>query len=445
MKPGVNNTFCFLPFHQIALKNWSNGQLESAAPCCNSIRPDNSDPLHIGQHALSQMSPDEIFNSTSMAKLRSDLLAGIKNPACNTCWRLESQGLSSYRLHSAPHASINLNLSIEEPQLCAIDMTFGEDCNLRCRMCTPGNSNKLRIDQNFFRINKTQGAPSYIGWGDVYEDPNETFYFSINSKHYQDLIKNIHAIKILKSTGGETLRTQGFNLFIDTAIEQNAAKDIVLMYHTNATRFTDKMIDKLARFKQNIPTFSIDSVGKNYEYIRYPMPWDKLEMSVDNFLRKISIDTLSFNSTVTAYNFEYIIELCEWIYDKTKTVPNLFTNVHFDCVWPAQRAIDIDWLPPHILRSMQQKILDFSSKNRSSAIHFNFNSLSERISTILKNQSQASQLFLLDKRKQLLAEIKAFDQARNQNFRQFLTSNMIQFLELIDMEPAPTSSRLSFK
>ena len=69
MKPLPNNTFCYYPFYQLALKYWKKGTgIVQAAPCCNSQRPNNNfDPLQLekklkhygdkGDHIL----PKEIF------------------------------------------------------------------------------------------------------------------------------------------------------------------------------------------------------------------------------------------------------------------------------------------------------------------------------------------------------------------------------------------------
>ena len=53
--------------------------------------------------------PDELFNSPEMKQLRSDLLAGIKNPTCDACWKREARGQRSFRITTPyqPEAELN--------------------------------------------------------------------------------------------------------------------------------------------------------------------------------------------------------------------------------------------------------------------------------------------------------------------------------------------------
>ena len=61
---------------------------------------------------------------------------------------------SSYRLQSAPPGRLKVleenPVLVDNPKLQSIDFAFGENCNLRCRMCSPGLSNKLRLDYQYF-------------------------------------------------------------------------------------------------------------------------------------------------------------------------------------------------------------------------------------------------------------------------------------------------------
>ena len=85
----------------------------------------------------------------------------------------------SYRLRSAETNDIP-NINLLEPKLQVIDFRFGEDCNLRCRMCEPGSSNKLRIDYKYFANNKidTTGI-QYFDW-------------TTNKSHDRNMRRNSH-------------------------------------------------------------------------------------------------------------------------------------------------------------------------------------------------------------------------------------------------------------
>ena len=89
MKPEKDNTFCYFPFSQLALKDWDAGHgVVNAAPCCNIARRD-VDTLGLKDKLAKRgdITPEQIFQSKSMKQLRDDMLNGVKNPICDTCWK----------------------------------------------------------------------------------------------------------------------------------------------------------------------------------------------------------------------------------------------------------------------------------------------------------------------------------------------------------------------
>jgi len=382
------------------------------------------------------MSLDEIFHSEPMKKLRQDLLSEVKNPACQVCWDAEEKGIESYRFASDP-VGFNLEADPLKPMLGGVDMTFGENCNLRCRMCTPGQSNKLRIDDKFFRENKTPGRPFYLpGWNDKYNtDPSAVNFFSETSPPFLDLLAPHPTVRFLRATGGETLRTRGFEMFLDNAIDKGIAGEITLAYHTNAAKFTDEAVEKLRRFRANHPTFSIDSVGKNYEYIRHPMPWSMLEKSVDNYLAKVPTDFLLLNCAVSAMNLHYLTDLAEWAIEKLRPhlrpSPRPLLNVNFDPVWPVGRPIDFAWLPQAILAGQLAKLRDFKSRATEQWYCMVVDHLITSLESALQNRRSENDPLLLRQQKKMYLEITAFDQSREQSYRDFLHPEVVEFLDRV--------------
>ena len=179
-------------------------------------------------------------------------------------------------------------------------------------MCQPGLSNKLRADYKFFIENRmdTQGLAQYDwrkNWHiDTSDDPEQAVQHMLNndvwlrketetevlnwrddSAQWQNILDNIHTLNHIKATGGETLLTKPFQQFVDHAIAQGVAGNIMLEFHTNATKFTDTWIEKFSQFDGLFLNLSIDSIGKNYEYCRYPMLWDKVDASLRRLLDRL--------------------------------------------------------------------------------------------------------------------------------------------------------------
>jgi hypothetical protein len=398
------------------------------------IRPETSDPMGLKTKLrTSTPTAKEIFHGEEMNELRASMLAGERHRACNVCWRMEDRGASSYRLTEIKKHNPQL---ITDPQLQVIDFSFGENCNLRCRICMPGLSNKLRIDYRYFLKNNidTTGMQDYDYRKDHHftqalnSDPGAEYAvnnFDSDSHQWQDILDNIHELVHIKATGGETTLSKGFLEFVDTAIERDCAKNIVLEFHSNCTKFTNRLMDKLNQFKNLYINASIDSIYKNYDYMRYPMTWDKLERSLHNYLNKnLRPGTLSFNPVVTALNshsipalYQYQIQLSAQ-YNQS----NLRWSLWVDLLWPEDKSINIKFLP----RSIKQDLIQLYSKMKDD----HTDNVKCNIDNIIAFLEENLDLEITDQhRLNMLREIKAFDNSRNQCYTDFIHPDIITFLE----------------
>lgn len=430
MKPEKSNTYCHFPFFQVALKKWNEGKIFSAAPCCNAIRPGHDDPLELNDK-LGEMTHDEIFNSPIMKELRQSMLNGEKHSACTTCWKMEERGIESYRMYSNADYEIT-DTHINDPQLTCIDFSFGDNCNLRCRMCQPGLSNKLRIDYKYFNkinadTNDIEGFERNVGMDDRInwlKDKSEydTLYWPNQSWQWDNILDNIHKLTQLKAAGGETTITKPFLEFIDKAIEIDHAKNVSLNFHTNATKFTDDLLDKLAQFKALELNFSVDSYGKNYEYIRYPMTWPALDKSIRNFFdktktsnTKISIQFTNVLSSLNAFNIHEIFNYWKELKD---TYPHANFAFWVDFIWPERKFINVKFLS----RELKLELINYYTKA--------FEEYKYPIKHIIQYLQTHLDFEVTDQHRQdMLREITLFDQARSQNYRDYLDPRICKFLE----------------
>ena len=429
MKPSINNTFCYYPFYQLSLKGWeANRGIVEAAPCCNSQRAENNyDPLKIKEKIFEYykkgkpLLPIDIFLGEEFNELRNSMLSGKKHPGCEVCWKMEENKCSSYRLRS--ERLIDENIDLNDLKILSLDLGLEENCNLRCRMCQPGVSNQLRKDLKFFKKNDI----TIDFWEDNLDkkqlqpnSENDVFYFKSDGEQWKNILDNIDSIKIIKATGGETLLSKSFNQLLDTAIEKKCADKIILAFHTNATVFTKKIIDKLNQFKKVSSTFSIDSVGKTYEYIRYPMTWNMLEKSVNKYIRSMDrtkIDFLYFNSVITVYSAFNYEDYCKWI-EQLCLNHDVNARVWIDLSAPEKNPINVTYLPHKLLEILLLQ-LEFLSKKYD---FLDCNNVIGHIENVLSKKETA------DKDK-MLHQINAFDLSRNQDYHDFLNVKLIEFLD----------------
>lgn len=471
MQPKHDNTFCWYPFHMLALKEWRQGQgIINAAPCCNSLRPETLDPLNIKQRLKTEkLTAEEIFHGETMSEIRQYMLEGKRHPACNTCWRIEDRAENndaySYRIMSSEPGRLQgyeINQErISDPQLQTIDFAFGENCNLRCRMCSPGLSNKLRLDYQYFYENKLDSA-GINGFDyelehdairkkaeelgivlsktvdeidyDLKYSSTETVHWD-GGKQWQNILDNIHNLKHIKATGGETLVSKPFEEFLDTAIERGVAKNIYLEFHTNGTKFTNSMIEKLLQFEALHLNFSIDSVGKNYEYIRYPMLFDKVDNSIRNLLQKTHgklascgimpfIKNFSFNVVLTALNAHYMKDLHKYqetLYAEYGRWPE-YCTFYVDLLWPENKFTNVQFLTPAIKKDLiaqYTEIQDSIDLHHGVQIDTAVNFLKEWCDYEPTEQDRLN----------MLREVTVFDMSRNQSYRDYLHPDIIEYLE----------------
>ena len=85
--------------------------------------------------------------------------------------------------------------------------------------------------------------------------------------------------------GGETLIQPGMTKLLSWMCEQGIAEKINLRLTTAMTvNPRDELMELLSRFKSVDILLSIDSVGENYSYIRWPARFEKIERNLDTLI-----------------------------------------------------------------------------------------------------------------------------------------------------------------
>src|SRR6056297_598788 len=130
-------TFCPYPFTSIAPKTIDkDGNLTTFWPCCmmGNNRVD-ANALELDED-VSKLTPLEMFNHPRMVELRNNLKNGVRDTACETCWKMEDKGIQSFRQDSQLSDEYSEHIA-DNPKLEIIDTHVNNACNLQCRMCDP--------------------------------------------------------------------------------------------------------------------------------------------------------------------------------------------------------------------------------------------------------------------------------------------------------------------
>lgn len=425
----IHETYCTYPFDALAVKSWRDGLASRVTPCCNmkNGRDDDNDPMNVQPLVKQGKSLEQIFYSKQFNKLRSDLLNGIKNDACEYCWRLERK-----TGHSPRTVEIAiLDEPIIEPKLARFDTMLDENCNLRCRMCTPACSNSLRKDVTLIKKSNLP-MPEYFGpavGSREEKDPSGVMSFNApddtNQKTLVELC-NTH-LNELKFTGGEPTTSKTFWKIVDN-IER--PQDMILNITTNGTKFNDKFTDAIKKFKSNKITVSIDGTHKTYEYIRYPFNWRKLEQNIERLCDKMEEGRLElmFCSVLTIYNILNIRNLIDWIHQHNMDTVH---PIHFNCIvdpHPADSCLDVKWASKELLDIALKNInVALEESNRYTLTHLR--RLRDYLKWCLKAEHDPD--YLNQRRQKLLLDTTTLDSVRNQSYEDILNPQVVNFIKSI--------------
>jgi organic radical activating enzyme len=409
MKPKKSNTYCHYPFHEITLKNWRNGKLDFSLPCCHMAdRAGFREDWKI--EGVENLTPEEIYNHPRMEQLRQNALNGVRDPACGICWKNEDRGLQSFRMYSDDRSF----LSMPDNKI-SVDIIASNICNLRCRMCTPTASHQLMKDYNYFRENNQMELLEESFGRFVKSKPMQ----ATESVQWEWMMNNTHKIGNLKGSGGEPFYDKKAIALIKRFVETGDAKNTNIFFHTNATQFTDEMCDLLSNFKMNYHVFSVDGVGKTYEYIRYPQKFNELDNSIRNYMYKVSKRHVTkFTMILSALNVLNIVDWIQWIIETIDPKAAIIINE----VYPEDRGIHIKHLPIYILMEAQGKLKQIEGKYQYIP-KSTYDNILNILEFYINNNEQNDVKFY--------NEISMFDKSRNQNYQDYLDPILVKHLDKI--------------
>jgi MoaA/NifB/PqqE/SkfB family radical SAM enzyme len=223
------------------------------------------------------------------------MLAGAMLPDhCSSCYKLEKIGILSARQQETVEWANRLNLQttgdldkIESPAY--YEVRPSNVCNLKCRMCSPENSNL--IEEEYKRLKLI---------------PNDQR--KIEYKNF-DLV-NFTNLKKLYVAGGEPTVSVDFYKFLDKCIQEKNT-DFEFTVNTNGTKFSSKFKQQLSHFSKFGFIFSIDGYTDLNYYIRFPSDWNTI---IDNaYWVMKNGHGLAFNITVSIYNVSNFYNLVEFL------------------------------------------------------------------------------------------------------------------------------------
>lgn len=402
-----DHTLCNYPFNEIAMKDYDGKRLTAFWPCCmmGNFTKDRNTNNALRVTSPDKFNPQEMYDHPRMQTLRSNILNGVKDDACSTCWGQEDRGLRSFRTHS------NGAEKIKETGLRTVDLTASNICNLRCRMCSPTASNLLMADYKFFDDNnlldrvKVTTAERFVKSSPI---------IATDSVQWEWLMENTNSITEIKASGGEPFYDNKVLILLKKYVETGAAKNTKLHFHTNATQFTEEICQLLNEFKLNSHTFSVDGTDKIYEYIRYPATFEELNKSINLYSSSVKnyYKMVEFNLVVSSLNLLNIDKYLDWVYTKFNT-----PWVHLSEMYPFDRGTSISRLPKHLLELARSRLLSYQRDEMELCVGNLLRGIDNAIALGQENKEL------------MLEEITLFDKSRSQSYKDFLDPDLVEWLD----------------
>jgi len=261
---------CPFPFRGVMVK--TDGQLVT---CCYG---ESIQGLNRSTHTIEQA-----FNSPEFQQIRFNLINGVKDNHCKKCWELEEQGVESLRQQELRTEEFDADVYVN-PRLEYLFLSLSNQCNLKCRTCSPSDSSFwIKEFEQRTGIKKT-----------VYLEPDDSIFFS---SFKQDTLPHLKEIAF---TGGEPLMMKSVHRILET-LDSNVS----LTFYTNGTFYNPTILEK---FKDVDIAVSIDGIDQRFEYMRHPAKW----YEVVNNLKLMSSNLKAITCTVSAYNVWYIDEVADF-------------------------------------------------------------------------------------------------------------------------------------
>ncbi len=371
-KKEISPTFCVYPWMEFILRS-----ISSITLCCLSetkIKDENGKA-----YTYEDISMKDYWNGYGLRQIRRKMLAGEKIKACEQCYYLEDMGQTSYRqaynkqwfesesgteILDRVEKSRTNGYKVEKPPL-YLDIRPGNLCNLKCRMCTPGDSSKIYQEQKQLLKDNPSEIRSLVNYvNDYFEGDKKLSNWHKNETIWNQIYEWGPNLKQLYFTGGEPTLIKEIWKLIDYLIENDCSKNISLMFNTNCTQAPDKLINTFFFFSKVNINFSIDGYKEVQEYIRYPSKWIEVENNIIKMLRNRKHNTLfHFSVVIQVYNILNLPQLLTWIDRLQKKYGKIRTSLLI-CRRP--EFFDISTLPFNIKQLALSRIEKYKSAYKGS-------------------------------------------------------------------------------
>ena len=331
--------FCYYPFFQVLMT--ADGRYRPCSKHAYNIT-NNGKVLKVGDATV-----EDAWNSDYMQQMRQNFKTDIRTEGCKECWREQDMGLKPMRYDSyyynVPMSQVTNPLSPMRVEINASNI-----CNLKCRICFSHASSKW-----------IQEAIDIYGDADN-KYVNREVHVNMTDENLAIIKKWIPEITEIGFFGGEPLLAEQNIDLMKYCVETGDAKHITILVNTNCTVYTQEIVELFKQFKHVFLNFSLDDIGKRFEYQRKGADFAK---AVENIKQYLSHGGFTYENTieckicctVSNLNIFYFPEYFEFINSHFPGMP-VYWNLLYD---PWEYSMQI--LPGEIKEIIKERLKNYVS------------------------------------------------------------------------------------
>ena len=262
-----NRHLCIIPYVEVDTRKIH------IKPCCHY------DSFDSDKIAAFDFSSDEKFDfhnpNGRIVEIKKNIESAAVDKNCHFCHTQESNNQISSRVRQLlQHSSDDITKWLTDKKLNEFTniITFGNECNMACRMCGSFNSN---LYESIWTGKKKPIR-------NISDDPRVWEILKSSIKSQIDSNYEVYRIVVI---GGEGTIQEDLYKLADWLIDEKLSDKINLQITTNGSVFLDEVFKKWCKnFKHLSFGISVDSAhADNFRYVRYPVKFEKISNNLQNF------------------------------------------------------------------------------------------------------------------------------------------------------------------
>ena len=312
--------FCLAKWTQVTM-HLHNGTTHS----CH-----HPEPHKIGLEEIKR-NPTALHNSKIKKQARKEMLEDRRPTECQYCWNVEDNSSSfsdrvfkSSEPWSEPYFNeISKSDWRQDYNPKYAEISFSNTCNFKCAYCGPEYSSKWMEEINEFgpyNLSYEYNGTKRMEERDTvpYKQSEDNPYVNAFWEWFPELYSSLDTFRI---TGGEPLLHKDTWKVLDHIIDSETPnKNLKLSINSNLgvpDELIDKLIDKLDkiitdnRVHEMIIFTSCDGYGKQAEFTRFGLDFEKLFQNIDKILTKlprVTIVVMSTFNVFSVFSYELLIK-----------------------------------------------------------------------------------------------------------------------------------------